>query len=174
RNPENLPDPNRPEPCDASPEHGVAQAVLAAASRAIATAPRGGNRRSWPSDSFPPPDFIFSCHSLSRARPIFLSFAQIQPSLFGPVQSDRDGPTRSDIRPAPSHPQIQPSSNALGPARCAPGPALSFAAQLSRVRPNPRTRLRPPHARPSSSAQRPFAVGPHCPDRSVRSERLVF
>ncbi|PKI79376.1 hypothetical protein CRG98_000254 [Punica granatum] len=129
RNPENILNPNRPEPREAPLEHGVAQAVLAAASRAVVAVPRGENRRSRLSDSFPPPDFIFSGLTLSPARLIFLCFAQVQASRFGLVQSGRDGPTRSDIRLAPSQPQIRPSSNALGPARRAPGPALPFAAQ---------------------------------------------
>ncbi|PKI68013.1 hypothetical protein CRG98_011609 [Punica granatum] len=72
----------------------------------------------------------------------------IPPSPFGPVQSGRDGLTRSDVRPAPSHPRFSPeraAQRSSRPISHARGPVLRDPAW-------------PPHARPNSPAQRPFQL----------------
>ncbi|PKI55743.1 hypothetical protein CRG98_023875 [Punica granatum] len=97
-----------------------------------------------------------SAHLLVCAGPT----QQIRPSPLCPVQPRRSDPFRLASGSAWNARPVSPADSAQlqHPAQLAraPGPARPAAAQLSRVRPNPRARPRPPHARPDSPAQRPL------------------
>ncbi|PKI40915.1 hypothetical protein CRG98_038680 [Punica granatum] len=166
-----LLDPNRPEPRDTPPEHGVAQAVLAAVSCAVAAEPRGGNRCPRPPNSSSLPNFIFSDHPFShglgpssfhfcRSSPVDSAQSNLaettQPSLdarpvpfcleFGPERATQFAHTHDPT------PRIDPARPQIRPSHCPPVAQLPFAAQLPSV-------AQPP-SRPSPSAL------PACSSRS--------
>ncbi|PKI64994.1 hypothetical protein CRG98_014618 [Punica granatum] len=126
----------------------------------VAAAPRDGNRRSRPPSSSPPPNFIFSVHTpshglgpsfgLCRSNPA----DSAQPTLPSPAETIRPVPPRLGFGPE----RATHSAQLQHPAQLAraPGPTRPAAAQLPRVRLNPRARPRPPHARSNSPAQRPL------------------
>ncbi|PKI76917.1 hypothetical protein CRG98_002704 [Punica granatum] len=88
--------PNCPDSRDAHLEHGVAQVVLAVVSRVLSRRRRGTQKLEPPSAAA---GILPSAHlrllrssSLSRARPIFLRFAQIQPVRPSSIQPRRSDP----------------------------------------------------------------------------------
>ncbi|PKI50117.1 hypothetical protein CRG98_029441 [Punica granatum] len=122
--------PDRPEPHDAPPEYGVAQAVLVAVSHTLAAAPRGGNRCPRLLDSSPLPNFVFSDH------PYLTGSASLLSIFAGPAQS---------IRPSPVQPRLPDSVQTTDP--------FSHATDSARnARPSsPNSPLRP--SSPADSVQ---------------------
>ncbi|PKI61787.1 hypothetical protein CRG98_017837 [Punica granatum] len=132
-------DSGRVDSRDAHPGHDVAQVVLAAVSRVLSRRRRDTQKREPPSAAV---GILPSAHlhllrssPLSRARPIFLRFAQVQP-----VRPSSVHPRRSDPICRLTHsvsPENRPRTGGSrrtaqsGPAVLFRGPAQIFAAQHS-------------------------------------------
>ncbi|PKI61790.1 hypothetical protein CRG98_017840 [Punica granatum] len=155
-------DSGRVDSHDAHPEHDVAQAVLAAVSRVLSRRRCDTQKREPPSTTagILPSTHLHLLRSspLSRARPIFLWFAQVQPvrTQFSPSETTRPGLSPEPFgltqksawnRRIQTHGPVRPSRSLsrLGPDLCGPtftpsdGPT---AAQLGPIansaqRPNP-------------------------------------
>ncbi|PKI40689.1 hypothetical protein CRG98_038944 [Punica granatum] len=99
-----------------------------APSCAIVAAPSGGNRRPRPSDSSPPPNFIFSAHTPSHG--LGPSFGLCRSSPADSTQPAQPSPSET-IRPVPPRLGFGPERATRFARRFSPAPAPSPARPCS-------------------------------------------